>query len=222
MGRIRFGQTIPLGRSTVSQVTEVPWEEYQAYTKSDLSGFDVVYLFCDAVHESLRHQANCKQAILMSWGILSDGSKVLLDMSLGNKESQSSWLEHLRSLVSRGLPSPLTVTSDGAPGLIAAIEAMWPESEQVRCWFRKMQNVLEKVPEEMHDVIKRLLRDVRDAPDYETGKACAVKLIKEHEKRLPSAMACLADDLEGKFGAPEAAESASEIGADDESGRTRL
>lgn len=193
------GQTLLLGRSTVSQVTEVLWEEYQAFTKRDLGGFDVVYLFCDAVYESLRQQAGCRQAILVSWGVLADGSKVLLHMSLGNKESQSSWLEHFRSLVSRGLPSPLTVTSDGAPGLIAAIEAMWPESERVRCWFHKMQNVLEKVPDSMRDQIKRLLQDVRNAPDYETGRERATKLIEEHEKNLPSAMACLADDLEASL-----------------------
>ena len=66
----------------------------------------MVYLFADAVYESLKQQACCKQAVLVSWGILRDGSKVLLHMSLGNKESQDSWLEHFRCLVSRGLPTP--------------------------------------------------------------------------------------------------------------------
>jgi putative transposase len=193
------GQTLLLSRSTVSQVTEVLWEEYQAFAKRDLSGFDVVYLFVDAIYESLRQQAGCQQAILVSWGILSDGSKVLLHLSLGHKESQSSWLEHLRSLVSRGLPVPLTITSDGAPGAIAAIEAMWPESERIRCWFHKMRNVLDKVPDSMGDPIKKLLMDVRDAPDYETGKARAQKLIEQYQQELPSAMACLADDLEASL-----------------------
>lgn len=193
------GQTPLLSRSTVSEVTEALWEEYQAFAKRDLSGFDVVYLFVDAVYESLRQQANCGEAILVSWGILSDGSKALLHMSLGHRESQSAWLEHFRSLVSRGMPTPLTVTSDGAPGLIAAIEAMWPEAERIRCWFHKMQNVLDKVPDEMRDQIKRLLQDVRDAPDYQTGKVRAARLIEEYEKELPSAMACLADDLEASL-----------------------
>ena len=117
------GQTVLLSRSSVSGVTEALWQEYEAFTKRDLSAFDVVYLFADAVHESLKQQAGpCTQAVLVSWGILRDGSKVLLHMSLGNKESGDSWLEHFRSLVSRGLPTPLTVTTDGAPGLIKAIE----------------------------------------------------------------------------------------------------
>lgn len=185
-----------LSRSAVSRVTEVLWEEFEAFAKRDLSGVDVVYLFCDAVYESLRQQAGCRQAILVTWAICSDGSKILLHLSLGNKESSDAWLEHLRSLVSRNLPVPLTVTSDGAPGLIKAVEAMWPESERIRCWFHKMRNVLEKVPEEMREPIKRLLQDVRDAPDHPTGMQRAKAMIERYQRELPSAMACLADDLE--------------------------
>ena len=188
-----------LSRSAVSCVTEALWAEYEAFTRRDLGGFDVVYLFCDAVYESLRQQGCCSQAILVTWGVCSDGSKVLLHMSLGNKESGDAWLEHFRSLVSRNLPTPLTVTTDGAPGLIKAAEAMWPEAERLRCWFHKMKNVLEKVPQEMHLEIKRLLQDVRDAPDHETGQARAKELIETYQKKLPSAMSCLADDLEASL-----------------------
>jgi transposase-like protein len=71
----------------------------------------------------------------------SDGSKVLIHLSLGSKESCEDWLEHLRDLVRRGLGVPLTVTTDGAPGLIRAVEAIWPEAERIRCWVHKMRNV---------------------------------------------------------------------------------
>ena len=192
------GQTL-LSRSGVSRVTEALWEEYEAFTKRDLGSFDVVYLFCDAVYESLRQQGCCRQAVLVTWGVCSDGGKVLLHMSLGNKESADSWLEHFRSLVSRNLPTPLTVTTDGAPGLIKAVEAMWPEAQRIRCWFHKMKNVLEKVPEELHEAVKRLLQDVRDAPDYDTGKQRAAALIERYKHELPSAVACLEDDLEASL-----------------------
>jgi transposase-like protein len=188
-----------LSKSAVSRVTEVLWEEFEAFAQRDLSGFDVIYLFCDAVYESLRQQAGCRQAILVTWGILADGSKVLLHLSLGNKESAPSWLEHLRSVVSRNLPVPLTVTTDGAPGLIKAVEAMWPESERIRCWFHKMKNVLEKVPDALREPIKRLLQDVRDAPDHETGMQRARALIDQYERELPGAMACLGEDLEASL-----------------------
>ena len=193
------GEAPLLSRSSVSAITEVLWEEFEAFSKRDLACFDVVYLFCDAVYESLRQQAGVKQAILVTWAILSDGSKVLLHISQGNKESHESWLEHFRSLLSRNLPAPLTITSDGAPGCIKAIEAMWPEAERIRCWVHKMKNILEKVPAEMHEQLKNLLRDVRDAPDHETGRKRARELIDKLRRQHPSAMACLEDDLEASL-----------------------
>jgi transposase-like protein len=189
-----------LSRSSVSRITEVLWEEFESFAQRDLSGFDVVYLFCDAVYESLRQQAGCKQAILVTWGILLDGSKVLIHLSLGNKESQSSWQEHFRSLIQRGLPNPLTVTSDGAPGCVAAIEATWPSAERIRCWVHKMRNVLEKVSEDQHEAIKRLLFDVRDAPNHAMGEQRAEALITELKARgLHQAAACLEDDLDASL-----------------------
>lgn len=190
-----------LSKSSVSRITEVLWEEFEAFSQRDLSGLDVVYLFCDAVYESLRQQAGCKQAVLVTWGILLDGSRVLIHMSLGNKESQTSWQEHFRSLIQRGLPNPLTVTSDGAPGAIAAIETTWPAAERIRCWFHKMKNVLEKaIPEDQHEEIKRLLCDVRDAPNHELGRQRATSLIDELKRRgLHSAASCLADDLDASL-----------------------
>lgn len=193
------GQTMLLSKSSVSRVTEVLWEQFDAFTKRDLSSFDVVYLFADAVHESLKQQACCTQAVLVTWGILRDGSKILLHMSLGNKESHDGWLEHFRSLVSRGMPTPLTVTSDGAPGCIKAIEGMWPEAERIRCWFHKMKNILDKVPDDMREQIKRLLFDVRDAPDHETGQARARTFIETYRSTLPSAVASFENDLEASL-----------------------
>lgn len=192
--------TMLLSKSSVSRITEVLWEEYEAFSKRDLAEFDVVYLFCDAVYESLRrHGCGCGQAILVTWAVLSDGTRVLLHMTLGNKESNDAWLEHFRSLVSRNLPTPITVTTDGAPGLIKAVEAMWPEAERLRCWFHKMKNVLEKVPDEMRVTMLRLLEDVRDAADYDAGKKRAAELIEQYKNKLPSAMSCLAEDLEASL-----------------------
>src|SRR5256712_5507052 len=68
------GEAPLLSRSSVSAITEVLWEEFEAFSKRDLACFDVVYLFCDAVYESLRQQAGVKQAILVTCAILSHGS----------------------------------------------------------------------------------------------------------------------------------------------------
>ncbi|MFW6143068.1 MAG: IS256 family transposase [Desulfovermiculus sp.] len=188
-----------LSRSSVSRVTEVLWEEYEAFAERDLSGFDVVYLFCDAVYESLRQQARVNEAVLVTWGILKDGRKVLIHMNLGNKESRDDWLEHLRDMVRRGLPAPLTVTTDGAGGLTGAVETMWPESERIRCWVHKMKNILNKVPQEGKSELKAYLEDIRDAPSYKAGKHRLEWVVNEYKRKYPSAMKCLQDDCEASL-----------------------
>jgi transposase-like protein len=69
-----------LSKDGVSELTEELWEEYERFCERDLSGYDVVYLFADAVFESLREQSGMKEAILCCWGITSSGHKVLLHL----------------------------------------------------------------------------------------------------------------------------------------------
>jgi len=194
------GEDAPLlSRSTVSRITEALQEEFEAFARRDLSGLDVVYLFADAIYESLRRQAGCREGILVTWAILSDGSKVLVHLSLGNKERYEDWLEHFRDLVRRGLKTPLTVTTDGAPGLIQAVEAIWPEAERIRCWVHKMRNVLDKVPEEARPVLKPYLEAIRDAPDIERGRRLVAEVVERFGREYPSAMRSLQEDLEASL-----------------------
>ena len=62
-----------------------------------------------------------------------------------------------------------------------------------------MQNILDKVPDAMRETIKRLLIEVRDAPDHQAGEDRAKALIDRYQRELPSAMTCLADDLEASL-----------------------
>lgn len=192
------GEKSLLSRSSVSHITETLWDDYEAFSERDLL-VEVVYLFADAVYESLRKQAGTKEGILVTWAILSDGSKVLLHMSTSNKESYDAWLEHFRSLVRRGLKTPLTITSNSAPGLIKAIEAMWPEAERIRCWVHKMKNLLAKVSGDTKSLVKPYLKAVRDAADYEMGKIVAKQVIGLFEKDYPSMIKCFVEDLEASL-----------------------
>ena len=109
-----------ISKSAVSEVTEILWEEYETFTKRDLSGFEVAYIFLDAVFEPMRMFKGLKEGILCAWAILISGEKVLLHMDLGNKESYECWLEFLRNITFRGLNVPVSITTDGAPGLLSS------------------------------------------------------------------------------------------------------
>jgi len=189
-----------LSRSAVSEVTDVLWEEYEAFCQRDLSEFEVIYLFVDGVYESLRRQGGPKEALLCAWGICADGRRVPLALALGNRESHEGWLEFLRGLVARGLRPPLTMTSDGAPGMLRALEEVFPQSVRIRCWRHKMQNVLGKLPEAARAEVKGWLAAVREAPTLEQGRQLAAQVIEMYERQYPAAMKSFADDLEASLG----------------------
>ena len=150
-----------LSRSAVSEVTETLWEEYEAFQARDLSELGVLYLFLDGLYEPLRVHGVSREAVLCAWAITLEGRKVLLSLSLGGRESYEAWREFLRDLVTRGLKVPLTVTTDGAPGLIRAVEETWPKSLRLRCWVHRTRNVLAKVPESMRAEVKAHLVAIR-------------------------------------------------------------
>src|ERR687884_1658374 len=104
-----------ISKSAVSEITDRLWEDYQAFISRGLSDIAVEYLFVDAIFEALRRHG-AKEALLVAWGIASDGRKHLLHLAVGNKESETCWTEFFRSMLGRGMRAPTTITSDGAPG----------------------------------------------------------------------------------------------------------
>jgi putative transposase len=156
----------------------------------------VVYLFVDAVYESLRQMAGMKEAILCCWAITSGGYKVSLHIELGNKESYHSWVEFFRHMQRRGLRMPLLLTSDGAPGLIKAITECFPESKRQRCTFHKLQNILNKLLQEVLDELYPEIRSVFYQTNAEVAKMYAAKIIDKYADTYPSAIKCLQEDFE--------------------------
>ena len=185
-----------LSRTAVSQVTEVLWAEYEAFAERDLSGFEVEYLFLDAVYESLREQGGGKEGLLCAWAICADGQKVMLHLALGNKESYGNWLEFLRNMVKRGLRTPVLGTTDGAPGLIRAFEEVFPKSLRQRCLSHKTRNVLDKIPDSARAEVKGMVQAAYYAPNQEVARMMAAKVLETYQYPYPSAMKSFQDDFE--------------------------
>jgi len=184
-----------ISKSAVSQITDQLWEDYQAFIARDLSEIEVEYLFADAVFESLRRQG-AKEALLVGWCIDSEGRKHLLHLAVGNKESEVAWTGFFRNLIERGMRPPTTVTSDGAPGLVRAIEAVFDRSVRIRCWFHRLSNVRTKLPDEAAGEVMAHLYAVRDAPTLDAARAAADRFENTYRRDFPSAVACFADDRE--------------------------
>src|SRR5438094_3984622 len=122
------------------------WQEYEAFATRDLSEFAVAYFFVDGVAERL-HAGLPREAVLCAWGITEDGRKVLLHMAPGTKEDTASCTAFFEDLRRRGLPDPLLAVTDGAPGLIRAVETCFPRALRQRCLVHRMRNLRSKAPE---------------------------------------------------------------------------
>jgi len=185
-----------ISRSGVSEITKSLEEEYNRFNERDLSEFDVIYLFADGVYESLRLETGIKEAILCCWGILSNGNKVMLNLSLGNKESYECWRDFFRDMIKRGLRYPMLIISDGAPGLIKAIRECFPESDRQRCIAHKMRNISNKLTEEGRMNVMPGIREVFYQSDKEISMLLASKIVEDFAEEYPSAIKCFQDDLE--------------------------
>lgn len=185
-----------ISKDGVSQITASLTEEYNRFCQRDLSSYDVVYLFVDGVYESLRLSLGAKEAILCAWGILSDGRKMLFHITLGNKESYDCWTDFFRDMISRGLRMPLLIISDGAPGLIKAIDECFSKSNRQRCLVHKLRNIANKLPKAGIDELMPKIKNVYYQTDREIAMLAATKLIENYADMYPAAMKCFQEDID--------------------------
>jgi transposase-like protein len=189
-------ETKGVSRSTVSRVTERLHEDLEAFRRRDLSDENILYLFVDATYLKFRVESERKEPVLAAYGIREDGSKVFLHVGPGHRESYDNWLTFLREMTSRGLKTPLMVCSDGAPGLVRALNEVFPMALRQRCQKHRMENILGKAPREAHAMLKEAINRAFHAESYDEGWAHACQVIDQFKDRFPNAMACLAEDLE--------------------------
>lgn len=185
-----------LSRSSVSRLTEQLHEEYEAFIARDLSELDVVYLFVDAVYEAVRSYTQ-NQAILCAWAICSDGTKEMLHLGCAASESKDAWSVFVEEMIGRGLRQPLLVVSDGAKGLMAAIEEHLPRTDRQRCLAHKLRNLASKLPRdpELRAPVMERAKAVYYAPDRETAELLAERLIEDYAEAYPAFVKCFNDDL---------------------------
>ncbi|HEY1863295.1 MAG TPA: IS256 family transposase [Roseiarcus sp.] len=184
-----------LSRAAVSEITERLWAEYEGFSKRDLSEHAIAYLYVDGIAERLR-PGQRREAVLAAWGIGADGRKVLLALMAGSKEDVETVRAFFQDLRARGLGDPLLVVSDGAPGVIRAIEECFPRSARQRCLAHRMRNLAVKVPTDLWPEFKTRVTACYQAPSRAIARDLASGIRADHATTLPSAIACFDDDFE--------------------------
>jgi len=182
-----------LSAATVSRLKKQWGEEYQAWCNSRLDKDEWVYLWVDGIHSGLRAE-DTKLCALTVIGVNAQGKKQLLAIEDGARESTQSWREVLLKLQSRGMNVPKLAIGDGALGFWAALDEIYPQTRQQRCWVHKTANVLNKLPKSIQPKVKEALHDIWMA-ETRDGAARAFDLfINTYADKYPAATECLLKD----------------------------
>lgn len=186
-----------ISRTAVSGICRELRDRYRAFRASSLGEVRLLALFLDAIYLPVRPEGP-KEGVLVAWGFTTDGDRVLLDVCLGQRERTEDWTDLGRGLTRRGLRSPLLVVTDGAPGLIRAVDELWPDADRGRCTVHRLRNLLAKLPDRpgLHARVRAAYWAALDrATCPEEAEDGLRRLVGELAGDFPSAAACLADDL---------------------------
>jgi putative transposase len=196
-----LGPEAALSKSTVSRICEAIKTEFDAWTARDLSGIKLEYLYLDGSHFRL-HPGARAEPVLCAWGITTQGAPVLVGLAPGSDEGHDPWAGFLSELVERGLRAPLLVITDGAPGLICAVELVFPRSLRQRCLIHRCRNLLARVPKHAQAEVKAAFWAIFDDIDAPPGEAAVAQarqrghaFADRYQQRYPAAVACLLDTL---------------------------
>ena len=162
------GETTALSADAVVRLKERWGEEYEAWRRRPLWEHQYAYIWADGIYLGAGMEKE-KTALLCVLGGREDGEKELLSIEPGYRESTESWAGTLRDLRSRGLQAPLLAIGDGALGLWAALDEVFPTTEHQRCWNHRVLNVQAKLPKRLQPEARHKLHEMANA---ETQAAC--------------------------------------------------
>jgi putative transposase len=182
-----------LSPTTITRLTAT-WEgEYHAWRRRDLHEADYVYIWVDGVHFRVRLEED-RLCTLVMIGVRADGTKELIAVEDGYRESTDSWATVLRDLKRRGLRAPVVAVGDSALGFWAAVGAVWPETREQRCWVHRLANVLDKLPKRLQPKAKQALHAIMDAPTRAEAEAGLDAFAAEYDAKYPKAVTSLRRD----------------------------
>ena len=186
-----------ISKTAVSGICRELRDRYRAFRARSLGDVRLLALMLDAIYLPVRPDGP-KEGVLVAWGFTLDGERVLLDVTLGQRERVEDWLDLGHGLIRRGLRSPLLVVTDGAPGLIRSITELWPDADRQRCAVHRLRNILAKLPKRpgLHARVRAAYWAALDGASTPAEAESGLRvLVGELGGEYPSAAACLADDL---------------------------
>jgi putative transposase len=183
-----------LSASTITRLVESWQAEHQAWSTRSLEGKQYVYVWADGVHFNIRLQED-RQCMLVLMGATPEGTKELIAIADGHRESEESWKALLLDVKSRGLIiDPQLAIGDGALGFWKALPQVYSATRTQRCWVHKMANVLDKMPRRVQPQAKRMLHDIWMAETRAAAQRAFDLFLDTYRAKHPAAVNCLEKD----------------------------
>ncbi len=188
-----FGSAAGLSASVITRLTKQWQADQRDFAERRLDDRDYVYIWADGIHFNVRLE-EARLCALVVVGVRADGTKELVAITDGHRESTDSWADLLRDLKCRGMGAPMVAVGDGALGFWAALRTVWPETTEARCWVHKVANCLNALPKSVQPTAKRMLGEIRDAEDREHAVRAIDAFAGEFAVKWPKAVAKIVDD----------------------------
>jgi transposase-like protein len=184
-----------LSPNVVSRLKAEWAAECAGWMKRDLSSSRYIYWWADGIHTGVREEDDARQCLLVIIGVTPEGTKELVTIGDGLRESTESWREVLRDLKARGLDvGPLLAVGDGALGFWAALSEIYPETRHQRCWVHKTANVLNALPKSLQAKAKAGLHEIWMAPTRAEATSAFDTFLKTYGAKYPKAVEKLTKD----------------------------
>jgi len=190
-----FGSSAGLSASVITRLTTQWQDEQRAFMARSLADRDYVYVWVDGVHFNVRLE-DTRLCCLVVVGVRLDGTKELVAIADGYRESTDSWADLLRDLKRRGMRAPVIAVGDGALGFWAALRDVWPQTREQRDWVHKVANTLDALPKSVQPTAKKMLAEIRDAEDRDHAVEAAKRFDAEFRSKWPKAADKISGDLE--------------------------
>ncbi|HZA88543.1 MAG TPA: IS256 family transposase [Acidimicrobiales bacterium] len=190
-----FGSAAGLSASVITRLTTQWQAEQRAFAERRLDDRDYVYVWADGVHFNVRLEEE-RLCCLVIVGVRVDGTKELVAIADGYRESTESWADVLRDLKRRGMRAPVLAVGDGALGFWGALREVFPDARGQRCWVHKVANVINALPKSAQPTARRMLAEIRDAEDRDHALRAVDAFAHEFGARWPKAVAKIVDDVE--------------------------
>jgi putative transposase len=190
-----FGSAAGLSAAAITRLVATWQAEYESFCRRDLSEVDYVYIWADGLHFRVR-LGQAHLCCLVIVGVRADGTKELVAVADGERESTDSWAELLRDLRRRGMRAPVVAVGDGGLGLWAALREVFPATRHQRDWVHKLANVLAALPKAVHAGARRALTEIRDGPARDHAQRAIEGFAGDYGVKWPKAVTKITDDAE--------------------------